>query len=64
MRVEVIRVPARLSRLGIDELYYDVAPVNWHKRAKHLQERRWRKMQHHVPVHHLVTNKGASHYES
>jgi hypothetical protein len=40
-KVEIIRIPARLSHLGIDELYYEVEADDWHDRARRLQERRW-----------------------
>ena len=40
-RVEIIRIPARLSHLGVDELYYEIEPHDWHARARRLQARRW-----------------------
>lgn len=40
-RVEIVRIPGRLSQFGVDELYYDIEPSNWQERARRLQHRRW-----------------------
>jgi hypothetical protein len=40
--LEIVRIPARLSRTGATELYCSVVPGSWQDRAKHLQQRRWR----------------------
>ncbi len=42
--VEIVRIPARSSHRGVDELYYEIESDDWHDRAKRLQLRRW----HHV----------------
>ena len=52
--LEIIRVPARMSRLGVDEVYYDVMGGDWHDRAKRLQIRRWYKLERLPQTHRVV----------
>lgn len=44
--IQAARIPARLSRLGIDEMYYAPSVINWHERARRLQMRRLHKLYH------------------
>jgi len=43
-KVDIVRIPARLNHLGVDELYYELETDDWHDRAMRLQNRRW----HHI----------------
>lgn len=42
--LNIVRIPARLSRFGATEIYYDYVDDDWHERAERLQSRRWRKL--------------------
>ena len=42
--LDILRIPARLSQLGVTEIYYDYVEDDWHERADRLQARR----RHHV----------------
>lgn len=45
-QIAIVRIPAKLSSLGVDEIYYEVTTDDWHARAERLQERRWHLLQH------------------
>lgn len=48
---QTVRIPARLSRLGVDEIYYISSGTDWRERARRLQMRR------HHKLYHLVQSK-------
>jgi len=50
--VNIVRIPARLSRLGVTEIYYDYMDDDWRERADRMQARRWHHIRHENRVLH------------